>query len=39
LVLLTGTTLGTDEEICPPDQIALADAIYDAYLSGRRDGY
>ena len=39
LVLLTGTTAAGEEEICPPDQIALADAIYDAYLSARREAH
>lgn len=39
LVLLTGTTAGSDEEICPPELIAQADAIHEAYLSGRRDAH
>ena len=36
LVLLTGTTAGNEDEVCPPDSIALADTIYGAYLTTRR---
>ena len=36
LVLLTGTTAGWDDEVCPPDEIAAADAIYAKYLATRR---
>lgn len=36
LVLLTGSTAGSAEEVCPPDQITLADGIYGTYLR-RRD--
>jgi hypothetical protein len=39
LVLLTGTTAAGEEDVCPPDQIALADAIYDAYLAARTNGH
>ena len=34
-VLLTGSTAGSEEQVCPPDEIALADAIYQTYLSAK----
>jgi hypothetical protein len=36
LVLLTGTTKRTDEEVCPPEDVARADFIYNRYVAGRR---
>ncbi len=35
LVLLTGTTKGTGDEICPPADVERADAVYGDYLAGR----
>ena len=35
LVLLTGTTAGAVDEVCPPDSIARADHIYGSYLTRR----
>lgn len=35
LVLLTGSTTGTQDEVCPPDEIAMADAIYRRFLAQR----
>jgi hypothetical protein len=39
LVLLTGTARGTDDEVCPPDDIAHADFLYKGYLAGRQDSH
>jgi hypothetical protein len=39
LVLLTGTTTGTDEEVCPPADIARADGVYGDYVAGRRGSH
>jgi hypothetical protein len=36
LVLLTGTTKRTDEEVCPPEDVERADFIYNRYVAGRR---
>ena len=35
LMLLTGTTTGTQEEPCPPEHVELADLIYRDYLTRR----
>lgn len=37
LVLLTGTTAGTIEEACPPDHVALAETVYERYVTRRTD--
>jgi hypothetical protein len=37
LILLTGTTTGTQAEPCPPEHVELADLIYGDYIT-RRDG-
>ena len=37
LVLLTGTTTGTGDAVCPPEQVELADSIYGHYLARRED--
>jgi hypothetical protein len=35
VVLLAGSTLGSEDEVCPPDEIARVDAIYSAYLKAK----
>jgi hypothetical protein len=35
VVLLLGTTTGTYDEICPPDEIEAANRIYQKYLTAR----
>ena len=37
VVLLNGSTAGTEDEVCPPDEIETAGAIYTKYLASRRD--
>ena len=39
LILLMGTTRGTDDEVCPPDDIAHADFLYKRYVAGRRNSH
>lgn len=39
LVLLTGTTMGTDDEVCPPADVERADAIYKRYVAGRKSAH
>jgi hypothetical protein len=39
LVLLMGTTRGTDDEVCPPDDIEHADRIYKRYVAGRHNSH
>ena len=39
LVLLTGTTRGTDDDVCPPEDVERADAIYQRYVSGRTSSH
>ena len=35
LVLLTGSTPGTDDEVCPTADIVRADVVYGDYVAGR----
>ena len=35
LVLLTGSTAGTSDDTCPPEQVQIADAIYANYRARR----
>jgi hypothetical protein len=35
VVLLTGSTAGNVDEVCPPDEIVRADAIYAAYRNAK----
>jgi hypothetical protein len=37
LVLLTGTTTGTQDEPCPPEHVELADRVYRNYLTQHED--
>lgn len=37
LVLLTGATTGSDDQVCPPEDVARADVIYGHYLATREN--
>ncbi len=37
IVLLNGSTAGTEDEVCPPDEIETATAIYTKHLASRHD--
>ena len=37
LVLLTGTTTGTEGEVCPPEDVDRADVIYGEFLARSED--
>ena len=37
VILLNGSTAGTEDEVCPPDEVETATAIYTKYLAGRQD--
>jgi hypothetical protein len=39
LVLLIGTTTGTDEEVCPPQYVDRADIIYGEYVIRRNTSH
>jgi hypothetical protein len=37
LVLLTGSTRGSDDVVCPPEEVERADSIYERYLARHTD--
>jgi hypothetical protein len=37
VVLLSGSIAGTEDEVCPPDEIETAATIYTKHLTGRQD--